>query len=273
MKRILLCTLCCLVMTGCGNAKIDNENVTNENNSEDKSYEAALEDEASEEDANVASDGDEGAQQEESIVEEPEEPKTMLTFIGHASVKIVAKDGTCIFIDPQYYKWDYKSEEADYILVTHGHEDHKPSRDLKLKDDGILITNKEAIIDGVHQTFDYGNVKIEAVPAANENHDIKFTAGYIVTVDGITFYHASDTSMIEEMKELTSRNLDYAMYPIDGEYNMGPEEATEVANLVGAKHNIPIHDMCVEDKSKFDRFTPEGKLFLEYGETIEASAE
>ena len=272
MKKVLFCILCCLVMTGCGNVKVDNENVTNGNNSVEKAHEEALEDIVKEDEVTETTESVEDSQQED-IEKESEEPKTMLTFIGHASVKIVAKDGTCIFIDPQYYKWDYKSEEADYILVTHGHEDHKPSRDLKLKEDGILITNKEAIIDGVHQTFDYGNVKIEAVPAANENHDIQFTAGYIVTVDGITFYHASDTSMIEEMKELTSRNLDYAMYPIDGEYNMGPEEATEVANLVGAKHNIPIHDMCVEDKSKFDRFTPEGKLFLEYGETIEATAE
>lgn len=197
--------------------------------------------------------------------------KTSLTFIGHASVKIVAEDGTTIFIDPQYYKWDYKAESPDYILVTHGHEDHKPDSSLKLKEGGKLITYKEALHDGIYETYDYGNVKIEAVPAANENHDINYNVGYLVTVDGITFYHAADTSMIEQMKDLASREIDYAMYPVDGEYNMGPEEATEVANLVGAKHNIPIHDMCVSDFSKLDSFTPDGKLVMQYGETINVS--
>lgn len=199
------------------------------------------------------------------------EGKTTLTLIGHASVKITAQDGTTIFIDPQYYKWDYKSENADFILVTHGHDDHKPSNDLKLKDGGHLITYKEALHDGVYETYDYGNVKIEAVPAANENHDINYNVGYLVTVDGITFYHAADTSMIEQMKDLADREIDYAMYPIDGIYNMGPEEATECANLVSAKHNIPIHDLIDTDNTKFDRFTPEGKLMIAYGETIEVN--
>lgn len=47
-------------------------------------------------------------------------------------------------------------------------------------------------------------------------------------------------------------------------------EATEVAKMVGAKHNIPIHenDDPASGKKKSDDFVPENKLVLAYGETI-----
>ena len=46
-------------------------------------------------------------------------------------------------------------------------------------------------------------------------------------------------------------------------------EATEVANLVGAKKNIPIHAYNVKNQpKKEEKFTPEGRMLLEYGQTI-----
>lgn len=192
-----------------------------------------------------------------------------LTYIGHASVKIVASDGTVLYIDPNYYAGDY-SDPADYVLVTHCHDDHQPHKDVTLKDGGQLITYKEALHDGTYETYDFGNIKIEAVAAGgNANHSIDSCIGYIVTVDGISVYHAGDTSMIDQMKELTERNIDYAMYPIDGIYNMNATEATEVANLVAARNSIPIHEFDDYGKKKSDKFLPENRLVLEYGETIE----
>jgi L-ascorbate metabolism protein UlaG (beta-lactamase superfamily) len=43
------------------------------------------------------------------------------------------------------------------------------------------------------------------------------------------------------MEELAKKDLDYAFLPIDGIYNMGPEEATRVANILKPKHLIPYH--------------------------------
>ena len=54
----------------------------------------------------------------------------------------------------------------------------------------------------------------------------------------------------------------------DGNYNMDATEATEVANLVGAKVNVPIHDFGIPRTKLEETFTPEGKLFIEYGSTI-----
>lgn len=259
IKRMCLCILLGLILTGCGNRQ--SEQYLKENQIEEDTQDEGVINQ-DEDKFNTSGEG-----KRETIMDWS--GKTTLTFIGHASVKITSKDGTTVFIDPQYYKWDYKAESPDYILVTHGHDDHKPSDDLKLKEGGQLITYKEALHDGIYESYDFGNIKIEAVPAANENHDIRYCVGYLVTVDGITFYHAGDTSMIDQMKDLSDRDIDYAMYPTDGMYNMGPQEATEVANLVGAKYNIPIHDFADGDSSKIEGFTPEGKLVIAYGETIE----
>lgn len=197
------------------------------------------------------------------------EPKTLLTFIGHASVKITAKDGTVLYIDPSFPEYDYKNNPADIILVTHEHDDHLPNPKLKLKDGGLKFTNREALRKGLYGTAECGSFKIEAVPAANSNHGIDCCVGYIVTVDGISLYHAGDTSKLASMAELKDRNLDYAMFPIDGIYNMDAVEAAECAEIIGAKVNIPMHEFDKEgEPRKSDKFNPEGRLVLEYGETI-----
>ena len=195
------------------------------------------------------------------------EPFT-LTFIGHAAVKIKSKAGKVVYIDAAYSVGDY-SEPADIILQTHGHDDHKPLDTVQKKDKCVMITQTESLKDSKYQKFDFDDIKIEAVPAGgNGNHQVGSGVGYIITVDGVTVYHAGDTSMIDEMKQLTDRKIDYAMYPIDGIYNMNAKEATKVANLVGANHNIPIHDFNNFNQHKEDKFTPEGRLILAKGETI-----
>ncbi len=195
------------------------------------------------------------------------EPFT-LTWIGHASVKLKSKSGKVIYIDPNFAQGDY-SEKADFILITHAHDDHQPCEAVVPNDNCVTIKFGDAYDNGTYKSFDYGDIQIEAVPAGgNGNHAIGSGCGWLVTVDGVKVYHAGDTSMIDEMKELTKREIDFAMYPIDWLYNMGPKEATEVANLVAAKVNIPIHDMNGFNEHKEDKFTPEGKLVLAKGETI-----
>lgn len=193
-----------------------------------------------------------------------------LTFCGHAAVKIKSADGHVLYIDPSFPQGDY-SEEADIVLVTHGHNDHMPAENVIVKDGGMTITWTEAHPNpDKYETFAANGFTIEAVPAANSNHDIRYCVGYIVTVDGISIYHAGDTSMLDSMVALAAKSLDYALYPIDGMYNMDAYEATEVAAIVSAKHNIPMHDFGKEgEPKKSENFNPKGKLVMEINETIE----
>ena len=190
-----------------------------------------------------------------------------LTYIGHATVKLKSKEGKVIYIDP-YEEGDY-SEAADYILVTHEHEDHNVISKCTEKDDTVIIRSEDALVDGEYKTFDYDNIKIEAVPSGgNKNHSVTNCVGYIVTIDGVTVFHAGDTSMNDKTNDICGRSIDYALYPVDGTYNMDAEEATEMADLIGAKHNIPIHEYNMGDEKKSDNFKAKGKLVLKYGETI-----
>lgn len=188
-----------------------------------------------------------------------------LTLIGHASVKIKTAEGTVIYIDP-YYDGDY-SEKADIILVSHEHSDHNKINLCQQNEGCMVLSVKETINtkDMTYNTFEYKGVKIEPVPASNKNHSIKSTTGFVLTFDGITVYHAGDTSKIDQMATLTERNIDYAFFPIDGKYNMDAAEAMECAALVDAKHNTPMHYFDADPAA----FKPENLLPIAYGETVE----
>lgn len=208
---------------------------------------------------------------EKKTAEKKEAALPALTFLGHASVKIKSKSGKVIYIDPAEEDGDY-SEAADYILVTHEHEDHNRVDLCKTKDKAVTIRSTDALVDGKYKTFDYGDVKIETVPSGgNPNHSVDCCVGYIVTVDGIKVFHAGDTSMNDKTKEICGKNIDYAMYPIDGKYNMDAAEAAKVADLIAAKNNIPFHSSEIgekEDTEKIKAFNPKGKLVLEKGKSI-----
>jgi L-ascorbate metabolism protein UlaG (beta-lactamase superfamily) len=193
-----------------------------------------------------------------------------LDYLGHASVRIITKEGVVIYIDP-YYGKDY-DEPADIILVTHGHGDHYQISKIKNKKENCsIITWKEALKDGEYQSFEAAGVKIKAVAAYNKNHPKDSSVGFVLEFDGITLYHAGDTSKIDEMKELADLNLTYALLPMDNVYNMGPEEATEAAEMVQAKYYIPIHtgpDGVYSDEN-VEKFTPEGKIVVRPKESIQ----
>ena len=194
----------------------------------------------------------------EKEIIESEDKDTMaatLFYQGHASARIVTGEGKVIYIDP--YMGGGYDLPADLILVTHDHYDHTGTDKISQKNtDCVTITWKESLEDGMHQSFDLGYVKVEAVEAGyNKNHDVSNCVGYILTFsNGISVYFSGDTSTTPQMAELSERNLDYALICCDGVYNMGLDEAAECAKTINAKHNIPYH---MAPGSDFDDKTAE----------------
>jgi L-ascorbate metabolism protein UlaG (beta-lactamase superfamily) len=196
-----------------------------------------------------------------------------LKYLGHSSVKIKTAEGKVVYIDP-FGGTDY-ADSADVLLVTHQHGDHNAINLVKCKATCDTITNFQAVIAGVHQSFTIGNIKVDAVAAYNSNHSINNCVGYVVEFDGIKLYHAGDTGLIPEMADLAVLNIDYALLPMDGRFCMTPEQAAQAVASIQPKHAIPIHTMPppdTYDDAIVARFTAPGKLVVRPGETIALTA-
>ena len=71
------------------------------------------------------------------------------------------------------------------------------------------------------------------------------------------------------METFASLEIDYAIFPGDGIFNMGVKEAAECASLIGAKHNILAHLMPGASISKAaGKWEAPNKLILEPGQEI-----
>ena len=191
-----------------------------------------------------------------------------LLFQGHSSLRLTTDDGRVIYIDP--YKGKGYDLPADIILVTHQHIDHNRVKRCAQKPDCRIITNKEALAGGMHNSFDVDGIMIQAVEASNKLHDPKKCVGYIITLDDVKVYVSGDTSKTKQMESFAALGLDYALFPGDGLFNMGPHEAAECAELVGAKNNIIIHLKPGESVyKKAEEWNAPNKLILEPGQEIE----
>lgn len=199
----------------------------------------------------------------------PEDMLEKIHWLGHASVKIEA-DEKIIYIDP--YRITKKTNDADIILVTHSHSDHLSTGDIAkvANEDTVFIAPKscmsavekeftmELLISKPGMRMQINGILIEAVRAYNvvktKFHPKKNNwVGYVLTIDGVSIYHAGDTERIPEMKTFT---CDIAMLPLGQKYTMNSvQEAAEAALDVQAKIAIPIHYLTnegtVEDAQTF----------------------
>ncbi len=180
----------------------------------------------------------------------PEEGPDMLAnvhWLGHASIKITGEK--VIYVDPYEIKG---GEEADLILITHGHSDHlSPSDIAKIRGEQtvfVLPTTTKHSLKGHIELMKPGDeitvagVKIRTVPAYNLNKKFhprdQGNVGYIFTTGGVTYYHAGDTDLIPEMEGI---KVDVAFLPVGGTYTMDADEAARAAALIKPKVAVPIH--------------------------------
>ena len=169
--------------------------------------------------------------------------KATITYLGHASLKIVTTENKVIYVDPYCGNESDYASTADLILVTHGHFDHNKIELVKNRSNTCqIITEKQALVNGEYKNFDLGFVKIQAVESFNSHHKKEECVGYILTLsNGKTIYIPGDTDITPTMYKLNSLKLDYAFFDTDGFYTMSATDATMIADIIGAKHNIPFH--------------------------------
>jgi L-ascorbate metabolism protein UlaG (beta-lactamase superfamily) len=186
-----------------------------------------------------------------------------ITWLGHASFLLTTESGIKIVIDPFRIE---ERIEADIILITHEHYDHCSPEDVdKVRTEDTVIvcphdcgmklrTQTRTVIP--NQRLSILGIDIEATPAYNLGKDFhpkdNGWVGYIIEDDNERIYHAGDTDLIPEMKNVKA---DIVLLPIGGTYTMTAEEAAEAVKLINPKVAIPMHyGSIVGDGNDADRF-------------------
>ncbi len=191
-----------------------------------------------------------------------------LTMIGRASVKIALNDGRILYIDPYAGTQADYADPADLVLVTHQDYDHNKVSLVTMRDGGETIQCPKEIQPGV-VTESHG-ISIQAVEAYNKNHKQGNGCGYILDLDGFILYHSGDTSLIDDMADMKSAAIDYALLCSDGYYNMGPDEAMKVAEVIGPRYVLPMHTHKSKDfdAAKVLAFTLDNLMALKPGDQV-----
>jgi L-ascorbate metabolism protein UlaG (beta-lactamase superfamily) len=184
-------------------------------------------------------------------------------------------EGKNVHIDPSYTPKGQSpgvemDEKADLILITHSHGDHFQRKTVDgLRTDATVVMAPAKVAGKLApisptiavpgQELDLGWAKVKAVHAYNlglKGHFMHVKGkcvGYLLTVGGRTIYHAGDTGLIPEMKQLG--HVDLALLPIGGTFTMDVDEAAEAARTIGASTAVPMHNLrtpCSELQVRLD---------------------
>jgi len=188
-----------------------------------------------------------------------------INYYGHSTFQVSDGDYSLLFdpfISPNELAKDIDLHEikCDYLLISHAHQDHIVDvEQIAKNNDCQLISNYEIIswfankgLENGHPmnhggswNFDFGSVKY-----VNAVHSSMFPdgsyggnpGGFVVKMNGQSFYYAGDTTLHEDMKLLGKyENLDYAFLPIGDNFTMGIDDAIVASEYIGCKKIIGMH--------------------------------
>lgn len=187
------------------------------------------------------------------------------TYYGHSSFAVEVK-GKKIVFDPFIThnelarSIDVNRIEADYIFVSHGHNDHVADlMDLGKRTGATVVGAYELVTWVQHQghekvhpmntggkwTFDFGTVKCVVAHHSSGLPDGSYGGnplGFIFTTDSGNFYYSGDTALTFDM-ELVPRwaKLDFAVLPIGDNFTMGIEDAIIAAEFIACGRIVGVH--------------------------------
>ncbi|MFB9058176.1 metal-dependent hydrolase [Mariniflexile ostreae] len=187
-----------------------------------------------------------------------------ITFYGHASLGIEVND-IHILVDP-YISENPKAShinievlKADYILVTHAHQDHILDVEAIAKRTGaIVISNFEIVgyfeklgIEGHPMNhggswdFEFGTLKY-----VNAIHSSSFPdgsyggqpGGFVIEGEHKNIYIAGDTALSYDMKLIPLQTkLDLAILPIGDNFTMGIHDAILASDFIECDKILGCH--------------------------------
>ena len=221
-----------------------------------------------------------------------------ITFYGHASIGIEVASkhilvDPYISANPKANHINIHSLKADYILITHAHNDHILDVEaIAKRTNAVIVSNYEIanhfgdkglkyhpMNHGGSWKFDFGTVKY-----VNAIHTSSFPdgsyggnpGGFVIEGEHKNIYIAGDTALTMDMKLIPMRTkLDLAVLPIGDNFTMNVDDAILASDFVDCDKVLGYHYDTFgyieinHDEAK-KKFFDAGKdlMLLEIGESI-----
>lgn len=171
-----------------------------------------------------------------------------LLWFGQSGFRLRTDAGLSLFIDP--YRVPVGAGPADIILVTHPHPDHydrKSIEGLRRNRDTTIVVPRPCVEPGqvgisAGESLNLGQIAVTGIAAYNLSGRFhprsRGWLGYMIDVEGLRIYHAGDTDLVPEMRDL---GPDIALLPVGGLFSMGGRAAAKAADMMNASLCIPMH--------------------------------
>ncbi len=222
-----------------------------------------------------------------------------ITYLGHGGLGIHV-NGIDIIVDPfitanpKASNINIEELKADYILITHAHQDHILDVEAIAKRTGAKIVSNYEIVThfgnlgleghpmnhGGKWQFDFGTVKY-----VNAIHTSSFPdgsyggqpGGFVIETNDKNIYIAGDTALTFDMKLIPMQTkLDLAILPIGDNFTMGIDDAVIASDFVECHKVLGYHFdtfgyIEIDHTEAKNTFSEKGKelLLLDIGEHIE----
>ena len=222
-----------------------------------------------------------------------------ITFLGHASLGLEVGNMNILvdpFIsaNPKAAHINIDELKADYILLTHAHQDHVLDVEaIAKRTNAVIVSNFEIVSyyeklgfeghpmnHGGKWDFDFGSVKY-----VNAIHTSSFPdgtyggepGGFVIEGEHKNIYIAADTASTMDMQLIPMYiNLDLAILPIGDNFTMGIDDAIEASNFIKCDKILGYHFdtfgyIEIDHELAKRKFLDNDKdlMLLEIGESIE----
>lgn len=222
-----------------------------------------------------------------------------ITYYGHSCFGIEVA-GKKLLVDPfisgnpKAAHVDLENLKADYILITHAHQDHVLDTEaIAIRNGAVVVSNWEItqyysrkgiqvhpMNHGGSWKFDFGKVKYVTAIHSSSFPDGTYggnPGGFVIEGEHKNIYIAGDTALTNDMKLIPLRTkLDLAILPIGSNFTMDVDDAIIASDFVECDKVIGAHYdtfgyIEIDHEEAKRKFFDKGKdlMLLEIGESIE----
>ncbi len=222
-----------------------------------------------------------------------------ITFYGHSCLGL--KIGNIqVLVDPfisgneKASHIDINSIDADYILITHAHQDHTLDVEAIARRTGAMVVSNYEIATyyknkgfdhhpmnhGGNWDFEFGNVKYVVAHHSSSFADGTYggqPGGFVIEGEHKNIYIAGDTALTFDMKLIPMQTkLDLAVLPVGDNFTMGLDDAIMASDFIECDKVLGCHFdtfgyIEIDHEAAKKKFYDKGKdlMLLNIGESIE----